>query len=205
MGEPSIKSHLGDAFVQVLLIYNDAHHCSLISEGLGDSYAVETVAYNAVENDLGPLVDQVRAGILVWDMPAFGQKEAGMLERLSASTALPVLVFAKDPSPEPARRALQAGVTAYVVDGLIPSRVSALIAITTERFRMINALNVELQRTKAELAARKTIERAKGLIMERRNLSEKDAYDAMRRMAMAQGKTVEAIAETILSISDILP
>ena len=187
----------------ILLIYTDAHRRDEILDGLGPDARVNAV-HETDAADIAGLVANKRPDILIWDM----QDEAGgadTVEKIFAASPLPIIVFSSDPEPGKARLALQAGVSVYVVDGLKSQRVPTLIEIAKERFRLTNALHEELRRSKEELAARKSIERAKGLLMERRNLTEREAYDAMRRMAMAQGKTVHAIAETILSISDILP
>ena len=74
-----------------------------------------------------------------------------------------------------------------------------------ERFRLVDALYKELSNSKSELESRKLIERAKGLLMQQRGLTEQAAYDALRKMAMARGKPVREIAETIVAISNILP
>lgn len=126
------------------------------------------------------------------------------LEAISQSRPLPVVMFVDAGDPGLARRALQAGVSAYIVRGLTPERIRPVIEVAIERFRMTDALCRELQKSREDLAARKTIERAKGLLMERRGLSEREAYEAMRRLAMAQGRPLREVAEAILSVSGIL-
>lgn len=124
---------------------------------------------------------------------------------ISRARPVPVLMFVDDPDPILAREALRTGVSAYVVDGLTPVRVMPLIGIAIERFRMVDALHRELQKSREDLAARKSIERAKGLLMERRGLSERDAYEAMRRMAMEKARPLKDIADAILNDSGFLP
>jgi len=132
----------------------------------------------------------------------------GLLEligSLAGVSPVPIIVFVDVAEPDEARAATRAGASAFIVDGLSATRVKPVVDVAIERFKLTAALQEELQKSKEDLAARKTIERAKGLLMERRNLSEQDAYDAMRKMAMAQGKPLKEIASTILSISDLLP
>ena len=100
-----------------------------------------------------------------------------------------------------AKEAVRAGVSGYIVDGLSQDRVQPVLEIAIERFRMFDALWKDLEKSKADLEARKSIERAKGILMQRRQISENDAYVAMRNMAMKQGKPLKEIADNILSVA----
>ena len=128
--------------------------------------------------------------------------DAALLEafgQIASATPLPVILFTEKDPGQMAQRALAVGVSAYIVNGLSASRIAR------ERFRMTEALHLELKKSREELASRKVIERAKGLLMERRGLSEQAAYEAMRRLAMTKARPMREIAELILSVSDILP
>jgi response regulator NasT len=100
-----------------------------------------------------------------------------------------------------AREAVRAGVSAYIVDGLSEKRVLPVVEIAIERFKMFDALWRDLEKSKRDLEARKAIERAKGLLMEKRKLSENDAYAAMRTMAMKQKISIKDVADNILSVA----
>lgn len=130
------------------------------------------------------------------------------LERISSMlTAIPMpfLVFVDSDPNSIARPAIRAGVTSFVVDGLVAARVPTLIEVTMERFKLSESLRNELLKSQEELAARKVIERAKGLLMEKKQLSEQEAYRALRELAMRQSKSIKDVAETLLVYSDVLP
>lgn len=146
-----------------------------------------------------------RYDLLILDCPDVDDAALAFIRELNAQRPVAILVFASAADAGRARAAVQAGVTSFVVDGLAAGRIQPLVEVAMERFRLTDALYQELQRSKEDLAARKIIEQAKGLLMERRGVNEREAYESMRRMAMAQGKTVRAIAETILSVSDLFP
>ncbi|MEM0987031.1 MAG: ANTAR domain-containing protein [Pseudomonadota bacterium] len=203
MSETARSNELAKATNSVLLIYYNTARRDTILDGLGADASVESMLWRSVP-DMVELVKSTQPTLLIWDVE---QQEIGWeaVAAISSSAPLPIVVFSSGFDAEDAKRALQAGVSVYVADDLQSHRIPTLVEIAKERFRLTSALYDELQRSKDELAARKSIERAKGLLMERRNLSEREAYNAMRRMAMSQGKTVQAIAETILSISDVLP
>lgn len=119
--------------------------------------------------------------------------------------SVPILVFVDQGSREEMSRALKLGVSAFIVDGLEPERIPAILNVAEERHSLTLALRDELQKSREDLAARKTIERAKGLLMTKSGLSEQDVYDSMRRMAMTQGKPMREIAENVLAIFAIFP
>lgn len=118
---------------------------------------------------------------------------------------LPIILFTERDSGQMAQRVLAAGVSAYIVNALSADRVLPVTQVAIQRFRMMSALHSELKKSRDEIAARKIIERAKGVLMERRGLSEQAAYEAMRRLAMTKARPLREIADMILSVSDILP
>lgn len=128
-----------------------------------------------------------------------------LAERILAVRPLPILIFVKDDLAGLAGLAVRVGVSSFVVDGLSVQRVGSLIVVARERFKMARALEDELQKSKENLAARKTVERAKGLLMKARGLDEQQAYEALRSMAMRQGKSIKSVCEAVIAMSDLLP
>jgi len=116
----------------------------------------------------------------------------------------PVVMFTQDGASETIRAAVQAGVAAYVVDGLSPERIRPILEVACARFEAHQALAERLADTERRLAERKTIEKAKGLIMQRRGLSEEAAYKELRSLAMQTGKRLAEVAETLLAASHLL-
>jgi len=116
----------------------------------------------------------------------------------------PIVMFVEDGTPELARRAVECGVSAYVVAGLAAERVCPVVEVAMQRFRLFHTLKAELEKTRSDLAARKTIERAKGLLMQERQLSEDAAYGLLRRFAMNEGRSIPEVAESLLSAARLL-
>jgi response regulator NasT len=98
------------------------------------------------------------------------------------------------------QEAIEAGVSAYVIDGLTPKRVQPLIDTAIARFRHMDGLRNELKKTKDDLAARKVIERAKGMLMQHHGMTEDQAFSSIRTMSQQQGKPIKEVAENILTI-----
>jgi response regulator NasT len=100
--------------------------------------------------------------------------------------------------------AIEAGVSAYVVDGLRPDRVKPVLDAAIARFRIFQRMRTELAETKRALEERKVIDRAKGLIMKAKGIDEDEAYALLRKAAMNQGKRLADVAEALVESAGLL-
>ncbi len=116
----------------------------------------------------------------------------------------PVVMFTRDGTSDTIRAAVRAGVSAYVVDGLSPKRIRPILEVARARFEAHQALTERLNEAERQLAERKAVERAKGLLMQRRGLSEDEAYRELRCLAMHTGKRLGEVAETLLAAAHLL-
>lgn len=112
----------------------------------------------------------------------------------------PIIFFADDEDDDVIRQSIQAGVSAYIVDGLQPNRVKTLLNVAISRFEEHQKLKGELKKTRDELADRKIIDRAKGLLMKHKQCDEEAAFAAMRKMAMNKNVKLAEIAEDIIEL-----
>lgn len=129
------------------------------------------------------------------------------LEHISVTTRdapRPVVMFTQDGSSESIRAAVRAGVSAYVVDGLAPERIRSILDVACARFEAHQELTTRLAESERQLAERRAIEKAKGLLMQRRGLSEDAAFKELRDLAMKTGKKLGEVAETLLAASHLL-
>jgi response regulator NasT len=116
----------------------------------------------------------------------------------------PIVLFTEDGDQSNMAAAMEAGVSAYVVAGLQTDRIKPVLDVAMARFNADQKLRHELSDTKAKLAERKTIERAKGLLMERHQLSENDAYQKLRKQAMEKNLKLADLAQRVLDVADLL-
>jgi response regulator NasT len=100
--------------------------------------------------------------------------------------------------------AIDAGVSAYVVDGLRKDRVKPILDLAIRRFNAFSRLQSELDEARTELAERKIIDRAKTILMESRKLSEPEAYALLRSTAMKQGRRIADVAEALVTAAGLL-
>ena len=116
----------------------------------------------------------------------------------------PIVLFTNDNDTSNVRAAVAAGVSAYIVAGLSPERIRPILDVAMARFEHEQGLRHELANAKTELQDRKIIDRAKGLLMQRQGLSEKVAYDKLRKAAMDKGLRLGEVAQRMLDAADLL-
>ncbi len=116
----------------------------------------------------------------------------------------PIVLFTNDSDTSHVGAAIAAGVTAYVVAGLAPERVKPVLDVALARFEHEQALRRELAQARSQLADRKVIDRAKGLLMQRHQIAEPEAYSRLRKAAMDKGLKMADVAQRIVDAADLL-
>ncbi len=116
----------------------------------------------------------------------------------------PIVMFTNDEDTSHVKDAVAAGVSAYIVAGLSPQRIRPILDVAMARFQHEQALRAELADAKTELKDRKTIDRAKGLLMQRQGLTEQAAYEKLRKAAMDKGLKLVDVAQRMLDVMDLL-
>ncbi len=129
------------------------------------------------------------------------------LEQVSAASdpqGRPVAMFVDRSDDEMTKAAVAAGLSAYVVGELQPERIRPVLKTAIARFQMMSQMRLELAAAKQALADRKTLDRAKGILMRAKGLGEEDAYALLRKTAMSQNRKVIDVAQALLTASDLL-
>jgi len=116
----------------------------------------------------------------------------------------PIVMFTNDEDTTHVKDAVAAGVSAYIVAGLAPQRIRPILDVAMARFQHEQALRAELADAKTELQYRKTIDRAKGLLMQRQGRTEAAAYEKLRKTAMDKGLKLGEVARRMLEMVDLL-
>jgi response regulator NasT len=116
----------------------------------------------------------------------------------------PIVMFSSDGGTDSIREAVRAGVSAYIVDGLAAGRVKGIVDVAVARFEEYQKLVAELAEANLKLSERKVVERAKGILMKSRDMTEDQAYEAMRNMAMNRKKKLAEVARMVIDMADIM-
>lgn len=116
----------------------------------------------------------------------------------------PIVMFTNDEDTSHVKDAVAAGVSAYIVAGLSPARIRPILDVAMARFQHEQSLRAQLAQAQSELHDRKTIDRAKGILMQRQGLSEQAAYEKLRKTAMDKGLKIADVAQRMLDVADLL-
>ncbi len=187
--------------MRVLVIDPDPARAALVAEGLTGIEPLEVqLAADFVEAEAAAFAPDVV--VVAADSPDRDTLES--LRESSAANPRPIVMFVDRSTPGLAEAALEAGVAAYVVNGLVVGRVRSVLEVAMTRFGLMQKLRSELDKAKADLASRKSVERAKGLLMKERGLDEAQAYALLRKLAMDTGRSLGAVASDLLTFAGVL-
>jgi len=189
--------------LRVLLVDDNAERAAAVSAGLAAD-GCEVVALVADHADIVAEVRRARADVIVCDLDHASRDAIDSMRALHRDEPRPVVMFVDRTEPGSIAAAMEAGVAAYVVEGLSPSRVRAVIDVAVARFQAHQALRAELAEARSQLSERKLVERAKGLLMQTRRMSEDETYRTLRRLAMDQGKRLADVAESVIAMAKLL-
>jgi response regulator NasT len=190
--------------LKVLVVDNTPERASALRSALAAMEGVEVACTLESPLELLESVSEHRPDIVLIDTDAPSRDVLEQLAAVSATAPRPVVVFADDGGDESIRAAIRAGVSAYVVDGLAPGRLDPVMRVAIERFAEDQRVRAELAETRTRLAERKVVERAKGLIMKQRGVSEEEAYRALRTLAMQRGLRIGEAARQVIDIASLL-
>ena len=116
----------------------------------------------------------------------------------------PVVIFSEHAESAVIDTAVQAGVSAFIIDGLEEKRIKPVLEVALSRFKKYSELNNELTKTKENLANRKIIEKAKGLIMQQKHCTEDEAYNMLRKLAMDKNQKLNDVARNFIELSSLM-
>lgn len=171
---------------------------SLASEGHS------VVASLDPDADLGFAAEQHRPDLICVSVEAADRDVLAAVAAQCLRHPLPVLMFTARSDEATTRRALESGVSAYIVDGLHPKRLQALLQVAMARFDLYQHLRDELDQARTRLADTRDIEKAKGLVMQQQKLDEASAYGVLRRLAMERKKRIGDLAREMLQAAEML-
>jgi response regulator NasT len=164
----------------------------------------EVIAYIPSTFDLHRQVSALKPDIVIIDTDSPDRDTLENICVVSRDEPRPVVMFTHDGDGEKIRAATQAGVSAYVVDGMTGERIGPIIEAAVARFEQFHALKRELDDIEEKLADRKVIERAKGILMKTRNLSEEAAYSALRKQAMESNARLADVSRQLIAVAGLL-
>ncbi|MBV1918871.1 MAG: ANTAR domain-containing protein [Sphingomonadaceae bacterium] len=189
--------------MRIAIVDESAARASIIQEGLDELEDCEIFVV-ADRRGLVARIGEIEPDIVLMDL---GNPSRDVLEEyfsVSRALARPIAMFVDQSDDESIAASVEAGVSAYVVDGLSARRIRPLLDLAVRRFNAFSRLQSDLAEAKGKLAEREIIDRAKRILMDSRDLSEPTAYSEMRKAAMNQGRRIADIAEAVVTAHDLM-
>jgi len=167
---------------------------------LADFHVVGILAWEQVNE---ATIQAALADVIIVDADAPGRDTLEQISLMSRTLEKPVVVLSAQKDQQSIQAAMRAGVSAYVAHTIQGEDLSGIIQVAAARFSEHKRLRDELKEAKGELADRKLVDRAKGILMDDHGFSEPEAYKRMRSMAMSKGKRMSEIAEAIIFAKEL--
>lgn len=163
----------------------------------------DVVAMAGPDSYLPTQVAHAEPDLILIDTDAPTRDTLEQLTLIKQDMPRPVVMFSADEAQDTIRAAVSAGVSAYIVDGLSNSKVKPVIDVAIAHFQQHQSMREELERTKVSLDERKTIDRAKGIVMKKKGCSEDEAFVLLRKVAMDQKKRIGQVAAEIVQVAGL--
>ena len=189
--------------LRVLIIDDEPVRRALLVQSL-QANGCQVLEHAAITLNLLDCLPQLPVDIIVIDADA---PDRDMLEHVCMITRdqpRPIVLFTDDDNAVRMEQAMRAGVTSYVVKGIAPERIKPILQVAMLRFAEHQALKQDLAATQNQLAERKLIERAKGIVMQQKNVSESAAYNLLRKLAMERNAKLADIAAQVVDLAQAL-
>ncbi|TFF34794.1 ANTAR domain-containing response regulator [Pseudomonas sp. RIT623] len=189
--------------LRILLIDDTEKKVGRLKAALSEA-GFEVIEAGNLSIDLPACVETVRPDVVLIDTESPGRDVMEQVVLVSRDHPRPIVLFTDEHDPGMMRQAIEAGVSAYIVEGIHATRLRPILDVAMARFEADQALRAQLLARDQQLAERKRIEQAKGLLMKLKDCNEEQAYTLMRRQAMSRQQKLIQVAEQIIAMSQML-
>jgi two-component system, response regulator / RNA-binding antiterminator len=192
--------------LRILIIDENPVRAAILEDGLRVASEDGAFEIHHIRDtvDLFARIAGADPGVILIDLENPSRDTLEQMFQVSRLSRRPVAIFVDKSDSATVQAAIDAGVSAYVVDGLRKERVRAVLDVTISRFRAFDRLQSELQQAKSALEDRKIIEQAKAILMQQRGCSEDEAYVLLRRTAMNQNRKIAELARSLVAAAALL-
>jgi response regulator NasT len=197
--------------LKILIIDANSVRAAILEEGLREAgcdadgvYGELSVHHLRDDVKLLPRIAEIDPDVILIDLENPSRDTLEQMFQVSRLARRPIAMFVDKSDSATVQAAIDAGVSAYIVDGLRKERVKSVLDVTISRFHAFDRLQTELNQAKSALEERKLIDQAKGILMKQRGLAEEEAYVLLRRTAMNQNRKIADLARALVSAAALL-
>jgi response regulator NasT len=194
---------MGQTALRILIIDENPVRAAILEDGLSEAGYTSS----SIISDMRELLRQIvefDPDVIFIDLENPNRDVLEQMFQVSRSVRRPVAMFVDRSDTSSIEAAVEAGVSAYIVDGLRKERVKPILDMTISRFNAFNRLRQELDQTKQALQERKVIDKAKGILMRWRGITEEEAYALLRKTAMNESRRVAEVAQGLVTATKLL-
>jgi len=187
----------------ILVIDENRIRASIIEAGLRETGHTNVTVVDDITG-VARTIAEINPDVIVISLENPNRDVLENMFQLSRAVKRPIAMFVDRSDRASIEAAVEAGVSAYIVDGLRQERVKPILEMAISRFNAFSRLSRELEEARSELENRKLVERAKGILMKSRGLSEEQAYALLRKTAMNQNRKIADIAQSLVTAAGLL-
>ncbi|HMN46987.1 MAG TPA: ANTAR domain-containing protein [Povalibacter sp.] len=192
-----------DAGLHILIVDQNVMRAAILEDGLREAGYRRVTVVRDMQNLMRRIVDNDPDVIFI-DLENPNRDVLEQMFQVSRSVRRPIAMFVDRSDTDMIAAAVDAGVGAYVVDGLKKERIKAVLDMAVSRFNAFSKLRDELERARAALDERKLVERAKGILMTSKGMSEEAAYALLRKAAMNENRRISEVAQSVVTAARLL-
>lgn len=199
----SEEKPLSELSLRILIVDQNVMRASVLEDGLREAGYTKVTVVRDMQNLMRRILE-IDPDVIFIDLENPNRDVLEQMFQVSRSVRRPIAMFVDRSDTDMIIAAVDAGVGAYVVDGLRKERVKSILDMAVIRYNAFSKLRDELDKARAALDERKLVERAKGILMKERSLSEEAAYSVLRKAAMNENRRVVDVAQSVVTAARLL-
>ena len=192
-----------DLALRILIVDQNVMRASVLEDGLREAGYCKVTVVRDMQNLMRRILE-IDPDVIFMDLENPNRDVLEQMFQVSRCVRRPIAMFVDRADAETIEAAIEAGVSAYVVDGLRKERVKSILDTAVGRFNVFNKLREELDSARQALDERKLVDRAKGILMKERGLSEEAAYALLRKAAMNENRRIAEVAQSVITAAGLL-
>jgi len=192
-----------DPTLKIVIVDKNPVRAAILEDGLREAGYAHVVRIDETSHLLARIY-AIDPDVIVIDLEEPSRDVLEQMFQVSRAVRRPIAMFVDQSDTASIEAAVDAGVSAYIVGGLRKERIKSILDLCISRFNAFARLQDELERTKSALEDRKVIDRAKGILMKAKNISEEAAYALLRKTAMNENKKIAEVAQSVITASELL-
>jgi response regulator NasT len=191
-----------DASLNIVIVDDSPVRAAILENGLREAGYLNVVRIEGTANLLARIY-AIDPDVILIDLENPSRDVLEQMFQVSRIVKRPIAMFVDQADAASIQASVDAGVSAYIVDGLKKERIKSILDLCISRFNAFSRLQDELEQTKSALEERKVIDRAKGLLMKAKNLSEEAAYGLLRKTAMNENRKIADVAQSVITAAEL--